>query len=203
MLAAVGNDCGSSPLTIAIARLLDLKPPTTDALVGDGIIRLFQICESRPLVAGIHDVVGSRGERVAPMGLDCAPSLDCDDCVCRHGRVGASVASKVVAGHVGNWPIICGGPHAVRNGMDGASGLELNKNGMSRSRSCCCQESIALHHVEAPVGYLEDRVAIRAPGDRYLNSSHPNTYNMKHICHKRVRYISDRERPSVTRAKPR
>lgn len=156
--STVADDGAGTPLAVVVAVFLDLEPiflgvsdylarfeggfcrsfsksrghspSTADTSVSQGVIDLLEVCKGRTLVAGIHDIVGAGGESVSPDGLDGAAGVDGDDLVGGSGGVGASVAGKVVGGHVGDGTIVGRSPDAVGDRVGGTAGLELDEDGV-------------------------------------------------------------------------
>ena len=145
VVAAVGDDGAGAPLAVVVAVLLDLEPTPTDSRVGQGVADLLEVGQRRALVAGVHDVAGARGERVPPDGLDGGARGDGDDLVGLHGRVRAAIAGQVVGGDVGDGAVVGRGPDGVGYRVYRAACVELDEDGVGRSRRGSGQEREGLH----------------------------------------------------------
>ena len=109
-------------------------------------------------MAGIHNISRAGSESVSPDSLDGAASVDGDDLVGGTGRVGATVAGKVVGGHVSDGTIVGRGPDAVGDGVGGTAGLQLDEDGVGRGRGGGGEEGEDLHLVWLagwPAGHSE------------------------------------------------
>ena len=145
--AAVGDDGAGAPLAVVVAVLLDLEPAAADARVRRSIANLLEVGQGRALVAGVHDIVGARGEGVPPDGLDRGAGGHGDDILGRGRRVRAAVAGKVVGGDVGDGSIVRRCTDALGDGVCGATGFELDEDGVRRDGRRSGEESETLHCV--------------------------------------------------------
>ncbi len=143
--AAVGDDGAGAPLAVVVAVLLDLEPSTADAGIGGGIADLLEVGKGRALVAGVHDIVGARGEGVPPDGLDRGAGGHGDDILGWGRRVRAAVAGKVVGGDIGDGPVVGRRPDALGDGVCDATGLKLDEDGVRRDGRRSGEESETLH----------------------------------------------------------